>query len=558
MPIVFNFNSQLPGSRHKLASLTAFIFAVFILPVTPVFGVNWSTIFTAQTVRDRLSTPQGREEALQFCRRLHITKVYIEVFRDGYESDPSTLKTARDFFTRAGLQVSGAVATTQLGKPSTGWNIVACYTNHANQEHLARIFRDAAGIFNEIIIDDFFFTDCQCSECAAAKGSESWQQYRKKLMLEVSRNDVLAPAREANPHVRIILKYPQWYDRFQDRGYSVTAETALYDRIWVGTELRDPSSDQWGHKQQYMGFFIYRWFSGIGLEKTGGAWFDPYGTDPVFYVDQAYVSVLAGAPEILLFNFGSLDSPEYHAQIDSLVRVQPSLNKLSTLTGGWRGIPAYKPPSSAPGAEPYIFDQIGMLGIPLLPVSHFPDQSRAALFTDHALGDTGFVPKLVQFFQRGGAAFVSEDLARRLNGDPRLPAALGIELEKGEYLKTIQEGDGKMVVFSDALARLTYVDSQDRVEQLTPALRTALNSLRGAVADFVPTSLDAPPRVAVFPMGRGVAVMNFTELPVACHLEGLHGTTGGLREAFSTSGASVARDHVTLRLPPHGLLMVQP
>ncbi len=543
--------------RLALAVTILGITSTLVFPQT-ARSTRWSTIFTAQTVRDRLSTPQGREEALAFCRRLHLSKVYIEVFRDGYEADPATLRAARDFFQRAGFQVSGAVATTQLGKPSTGWKIVACYTNRANREHLARIFHDAASLFNEIIIDDFFFTDCQCSECAAAKGSLSWPQYRKKLMLEVSRNDVLGPARQVNPRVKIILKYPQWYDQYQARGYSVSAETALYDRIWVGTELRDPSSSRWGHKQQYEGFFLYRWLTDIGGAKTGGAWFDPYGTDPTFYLDQAYVSVLAGAPEILLFNLGDLDSARYQAQAEALMPRQENLAALAKLVGGWRGIPAYKPPSSDPGSEPYIFDEIGMLGIPLLPVAEFPKGAKMALFTDHALTDAQFVPKLAQFFDQGGAAFVSEDLAHRLSGDPRLPAADGIGLNEGEYLKTVKENRGEMVVFSDALPRLAFVDSGDRIEQLTPALRLALREWREKVATQVPTSLDAPPRVAVFPMGGGrVAIMNFTELPVACHLAKQGGIVGRLRLLFASPGASLVSDGSTLRLPAHSLLMVE-
>ncbi|MGH9345389.1 MAG: hypothetical protein ACRD19_16705 [Terriglobia bacterium] len=508
-------------------------------------------------MRDRLSTAQGRAEALQFCQRLHISKIYLGVFRDGYEANPVTLKAARDFFRQAGIQVSGAVATTRLGKPSTGWGIVACYTDRANQRHLAQIFHDAASIFNEIIIDDFFFTDCECSECAAAKGTSSWQQYRKKLMLQVSRDDVLGPARQVNPRVRIILKYPQWYDKFQDRGYSVSAETKLYDRIWVGTETRDPSSERWGHRQQYGGFSIYRWLDDIGDRKTGGAWFDPYGTNPAFYLDQAYVSILAGAPEILLFNLGDLDSPQYSAQVNAFVSREPNLDALSKLVGAWRGITAYKPPSSEPGEEAYIFDQIGMLGIPLLPTASFPESARVAFFADYALADIDFVPKLVQFLHHGSTAFVSEGLAHRLNDDPRLPATRGIELGKGVYVKAARVGPGKIIVFSDDLLGLTSVSSENRVQQLTPTLRAALFSLRNAVRSFAPTSLDAPPRVAVFPMGKRVAIMNFTELPVSCHLAGFGADATKLKQVFSTPGASLARDRTTLRLPPHGLLAVE-
>ena len=286
--------------RHAIWAGAALL-VLALATARPLAAVEWETLFTAQDVRDHLATDEGRAQALDFCRRMGISKVYVEAFRDGYQADAQTLKAARDYFLKNGLKVSGCVTTTDLGKPSTGWNVAACYTNRANQEHLASIFKFAAGIFDEIMIDDFFFTDCQCSECAAAQGDRSWRQYRDKLMVEMSRENVLGAARSVNPNVKIILKYPQWYDDYQNRGYVVDQETVLYDRIWVGTETRDPSSDQWGHKQQYEGFFLYRWLKEIGGAKTGGGWFDPYGTDPQLYLDQAYVTVLAGGPGGFLF-----------------------------------------------------------------------------------------------------------------------------------------------------------------------------------------------------------------------------------------------------------------
>jgi hypothetical protein len=546
----------LSGFRNRQLVIAVY-WGLFALAAAPARATQWSTLFTAQDVRDHLSTPQGREEALQFCRRMNLSKVYLETFRDGYQADTETLKQARDFFRHAGLAVSGAVATTQLGKPSTGWNIDSCYTNAANQERLESIFRYTAGLFDEIIIDDFFFTDCECSECAAARGQESWAQYRSALMLRMSRNRVLRPARQVNPHVRIILKFPQWYDNFQNRGYSVADETALYDRIWVGTELRDPSSAHWGHKQQYEGFFIYRWLRGIAGEKTGGAWFDPFGTDPTFYLDQAYVSVLAGAPEIFLFHYGSLISPQYKSQAGALASQQMILQRLSKLVGNWRGIPAYKPVSSDAGGEPYIFDQVGMLAIPLLPTAHFPSAARIALFAEYSLADREFVPELVQFLQKGGTAILSQGLAHRLNRDPRLPAGAALDLEKGSYIKTQALGGGQVVIFSDALPQLTFVDDQDRVEQPTPALRQALQELRQSVESFTVTSPDAPPRVAVFPLGMRAAVMNFTELPVACHLLGMNGMAMRLHQVFASQGAALGSDGGTLRMPPHSLLIVE-
>jgi hypothetical protein len=544
-------------NRGHLFRLAGLCLLVLLAGVPLARATQWETLFTAQDVRDRLATPAGREQALGFCRRMGISKVYIEVFRDGYQADAATLTTARDFFRHAGLQVSGCVTTTGLGKPSTGWKVAACYTNRRNQQHLAEIFRYAAELFSEIMIDDFFFTDCECSECVAAKGSMSWKQYRDKLMVEMSRKDVLGAARAVNPKVRIILKFPQWYDNFQNRGYVVDTESALYDRIWVGTELRDPSSSQWGHTQEYRGFFLYRWLADVAGAKEGGGWFDPYGTDPTFYLDQAYVTVLAGAPEVMLFHYGELDSDKYRPQAEALADHRQQLDSLAELAGDWDGIAAYKPANSDPGDEPYIFDQIGMLGIPLLPTAHFPAKAKAALFTAHALGDTDFVAELDKFLQGGGTAFVSESLAHRLNADPRLAPDNKIAMGKDQLLKRVSEGSGRIIVFSDQLPRLTYVNTEDQITQLDPKTRAALRKLRAAVAEFVPTSLDAPPRVAVFPMRDRVGIANFTELPVTCHLTGLGGMGTRYKELFGTSAARVTGNGATLYLPAHGVMVVR-
>ena len=166
---------------------TIFLLASILLPAWPAGAVEWSTLFTAQDVRDHLSSDQGRQEALRFCRKMGITKVYIESFRDGYQAEEATLKAARDFFRHTGLAVSGCVTTTGIGKSSSGWQVAACCTHRQNQERLESIFRFTAAMFDEIMIDDFFFTDCECSECAAAKGALSWQQYREKLMMQISR-----------------------------------------------------------------------------------------------------------------------------------------------------------------------------------------------------------------------------------------------------------------------------------------------------------------------------------------------------------------------------------
>ena len=136
-------------------------------------------------------------------------------------------------------------------------------------------------MFDEIMIDDFWFTDCACAECDRARAArkvsigdtsypvagDTWEDYRSELMLQLSRNYVLSAARRVNPKVRIIIKYPQWYDRFHERGYDVDRETRAFDRIWVGTETRDRDH---GGAAPYEGYFIMRWLGKLGSEKTGG------------------------------------------------------------------------------------------------------------------------------------------------------------------------------------------------------------------------------------------------------------------------------------------------
>ena len=134
---------------------------------------RFSTIFTAQQVRDHLAKDDGIEAALQWCRQTAVTKVYIESFRDGYCAQQPTLKHARDRFREAGFEVSGCVTTTNVGKRSTGWNVISCYTDRATQDKLQDIFASTAGLFDEIMIDDFWFTDCKCPGCDAARKAKT-------------------------------------------------------------------------------------------------------------------------------------------------------------------------------------------------------------------------------------------------------------------------------------------------------------------------------------------------------------------------------------------------
>src|SRR6266404_3137566 len=70
---------------------------------------RYSTLFSAQDVRDRLSSETGLKAAIEWCKQTGVTKVYLETFRDSYQADREVLKNAKGKLAAAGLIVSGCV-----------------------------------------------------------------------------------------------------------------------------------------------------------------------------------------------------------------------------------------------------------------------------------------------------------------------------------------------------------------------------------------------------------------------------------------------------------------
>jgi hypothetical protein len=482
---------------------------------------RFSTLFTAQDVRGRLSSEAGIEEAIEWCRRTGVTKVYIEEFRDGYQAERATILRAKERFEAAGINTAGCITTTRVGKSSTGWkNTISCYTDSLTQDKLKALFEYAAALFDEIMIDDFWFTDCTCAECDAARQArsvnvggtvypvpgDSWEDYRCELMVRLSRTHVLRAARQVNPKVRLIIKYPQWYDNFHERGYEVVRQTADFDRIWVGTETRDYSDPRWGGTVQYEAYFIMRWLGSLGGAKCGGGWYDPYGTTEHTYVEQARQTVLGGARESLLFCYGSLQRDTGPKNVEAL---RTNIAELLTVAKEVQrrrvvGLAAYKPPNSHPENEKRVFDFVGMLGLPLVPCHEFPARAPAAFFSVHALKDGAFATKLGAFLKSGKPVLITDGLAERLAGKVRLD---------GHNVRILAvKGDPKR------LLQLTQADLDEIREPLLRAFRT---------------SFRAPNQVALYLFKDGSWVIeNFNSQPVEVELKGTRMTVAARGWAY--------------------------
>jgi len=473
---------------------------------------RFSTLMTAQDVRDRLAGEDGLAAAIQWCRNTAVTKVYIEVFRDGYQANREALRHASQRFLAAGVEVSGCVTTTDVGKRSTGWQGISCYTDQATQARLQAIFEYAAGLFDEIMIDDFWFTDCTCRECDAARRArkvtvgrqtypvrgDTWEDYHCELMVRLSQDRLLAAAKRVNPKVRLIIKYPQWYDQFHERGYEVLRETADFDRIWVGTETRDFRDRRWGGTPQYEAYFIMRWLGGIGGDKCGGGWYDPFGTTERTYLEQARQTVLGGAAESLLFCYGALQRDTGPKNVETLRRNVPELLAVAEQVRRRQiiGIAAYKPANSHPENEPRVFDFLGMLGFPLVPCHEFPQAAAAGFFSLHALKDPDLAGKLAASIAAGKPVLLTDGLAKRLAG-------LGGKLDL-------------------AAANVRVLPVAGNPKSLLEMPVSQADALRAAVLGPLGHTLHAPNRVGLYLFSDGSWVIeNFRDEPAAVELDGM-------------------------------------
>ena len=388
-----------------------------------------SAWFTAQNVNDLLSNSAGVETAKTWCKQNGVTKVYLEAFGRGLYADRKTLTDAKSKFLKDGFEVQSGVTTTKFGKEdfADDWKAV-CYTNKGTQEELQKIFEYAASMFDEIIIDDWYFTNCQCEECITARGDQTWSKYYGDLMVKMSQERVMKPAHAVNPKVKVIIKFPQWYDEFHMRGYEVLREPKIFDGIWAGTESRNFDYDKgYGYDIGYNAFFNMRWMASLG--NVGGGWFDSGSTTVNTFLEQGRHTVLGNGKEIILWCYSNM-LPETNgsgsikgtpaANMKALSKELPGLIKLSKIIHDkpLKGIHLLKPGNSEPFEEEWICSFLGNLGLPFVPANIFDEEATSAVFPVQALKDPEFAVKLKKMLDKGTPVVLTDGLSKRLSSHP--------------------------------------------------------------------------------------------------------------------------------------------
>ncbi|MBN1349866.1 hypothetical protein JXJ21_10685 [candidate division KSB1 bacterium] len=391
-----------------------------------------SAYITVHAVQGCFSDADSRREAVSVLRSFGITKTYLETYRSGDVADAAVLEAARDFLIANGFKVAGGIASTP-GKDfgvrqntKLGWYN---YEHPKTQSDLETVVRLTARTFDEMIIDDFLCSADTSEISQRAKGDRSWSQYRMDLLSELSERLFVKIAREENPDIITIIKYPQWYDRFHLHGYDVVREPAIYDKVWIGTETRGPDTQRMGFVKQYEGYVNFRWLSSCAPDKIGGAWFDHIDCTAYDFFDQAVQTVLAGAKEIMFFNF--YDLIRGHAGHHLLRRGFPKLVQLAQMVQrqAAQGAVAYKPAHSDAGSDYYIFDYMGMIGIPMLPTSTLSSDAAVTFLPTHAAKDTELPGKIKQRLQNGKTVVVTAGLLKHFADNTEIIALAGVACE---------------------------------------------------------------------------------------------------------------------------------
>jgi hypothetical protein len=376
--------------------------------------------------------------------QLKVDKIYLETHRDNVTVDDNTIEIAKKYFLDKGIKVAGGITYTidESNRFET-----FCYTNPEERKEAKEIAELTARHFDEIILDDFFFTNCKCDMCIKAKGDLSWTDFRLKLMTEAAKDLVIYPAKKVNPKVKVIIKFPNWYEHFQGLGFNLKDEPKIFDGIYTGTETRDPERTQ-QHLQQYESYLIYRYFSNIKPGGNGGGWVDPFSS---FYMDryaeQLWLTLFSKAPEITLFDFRSIQrkisdnqraswqSQNTSFNFDEMMSAEtgwageegsPTIAKAAAYTfetvdkfidklGNPVGIKSYKPYNST--GENFLQNYFGMIGIPMDIVPEFPMDDKMIILTESAAFDPDIVSKIEERLKAGKDVMITSGLLMALHGN---------------------------------------------------------------------------------------------------------------------------------------------
>ncbi|MBU9710914.1 permease [Evansella tamaricis] len=361
------------------------------------------------------SFEQIEQELAFFEKHLKVSKVYIESHRGDVTLSKDRLQELKKFFNGRGIEVAGGITPTLGEKYRQGYNRLfggICYTDNDSRSKFKEVVEVTASVFDEIILDDFFFTNCGCDDCLSQKGDRSWEEFRLDLMKEVSCNLVVNPAKAVNPNVKMVIKYPNWNESYTFSGYNTKEQPQIFDGVYTGTETRDPAISQ-QHLPRYASFSLMTWMENMSPGKNGGGWFDSLDCTYIdYYLEQANLTVFGKAKELTLFCYSILKDSNY---IPALGFQLDKLDLIAGELGNPLGVSVYQPHYGK--GEDHIYDYLGMMGIPMVLTPEFSSGGNEPIFLSaSAGGDDKIIDKMKTYLKNGGHIIMTSGFVEKMEG----------------------------------------------------------------------------------------------------------------------------------------------
>jgi hypothetical protein len=515
--------------------------------------VKYAIYFTSHDIDSLLSDATRFSKTMEYFAPIKPVHVYLEGSSRG-PTNVALLKTVADRFRKLGMKVSGAMVPVGEHGPST-------YNNAKDLAAIEDRMRALAGVFDDVILDDWLFTTATDPKSVEDRGAKTWAEYRTSLLLEQSKKHIIAPAKQVNPGIKITIKYPNWYEGFGEAGYDVFNETRAFDHIAVGIETRNRMShDQ--HIPIYSGYIFQKWYRRADPAKWIGSWLDNYDMkgDPQDYNAQVWQAVMAQTPEIILWCGGQLHPTGPSSDVYPFFRdLLPEFDRVAgMLRGASHGVPVYLPFGST--GEYNIFGYLGMAGIPLDPVTKFPMDQSNAIFTLHSLSDPMLADQMLERLRTGKDVFMTWQLWKRLQQTEfkntlNLLASDGgsvmsdqFRLKTGWFRQELVKADkpfsfprietttwpyvrdvavirddydfGVLLNVEYLKGRIYILNMPDNSYDLLRLPAPALNTLRRAFAEDLGVALEGPGGVAMYMFGEKQYVLyNMSDEPAAMTLK---------------------------------------
>ena len=353
--------------------------------------------------------------------QVDLDKIYLETHRDAFIVPEKTLLKVKKFFLQKGLEVGGGITYTR--SEPTDFETYS-YARENERQQVKEIAEYTAKHFDDFILDDFFFIDLKNDDEIAAKekSGKSWTEYRLRLMADAGRELVVNPAKAVNPKVKVIIKYPNWYDHFHGLGFNLEEEPLYFDGLWrdprpgFGSAPAELSELQRrALLRQHRPWQEWRWMgrcrwhphehgslcrtapSHDALEDTRDKW---QAAGVSFNYDEMTAPFTKDGKTITPTTMARFANVTLH-QTDQLIGQ----------LGKPIGLASYKPYHSS--GEDFLQNYLGMIGLPMDMYPQWQERQQI-LLTQQAAKDPDIVEKIKGQLRKGGDVRRPESYRQRL------------------------------------------------------------------------------------------------------------------------------------------------